>query len=323
MKARNPSTGNLESVYVKALDSLPVGTILEFPTTSSSNLPIGYMFCDGSAISRTTYSELFSLIGTSYGSGDGSTTFNLPNYKDRVPVGYDSTQTEFNAIGKTGGNKTASHTHGLSDGWADIQLRSTGEIQYHEINVGTYTWSANYKTNGTNAGDVSATGNYGAQLGGKTESGSASTLQPYIVTNYIIKVSQTRALAGKTVNAFSNSTTDAYSCDYVNDRNTYSTSETFTGKYWIDGKPIYRKVVPFTLSSTTGSFQYQAHGISNIGTYRHIELYYTISEGYWKTPNDAIVEIGVTSANIQYYNNNNSYVAGQDAYAILEYTKTS
>ena len=87
MKVLNPSTGQFEEVYVKALDSLPVGIILEYPTTDSTKLPNGYMFCDGSAVSRTTYSELFGLIGTSFGAGDGSTTFNLPDLRGRAPIG--------------------------------------------------------------------------------------------------------------------------------------------------------------------------------------------------------------------------------------------
>ena len=63
------------------------------------------MICDGRAVSRSDYSELFAVIGTTYGSGDGSTTFNLPNLKGRVPVGKDSSQTEFDTIGETGGSK--------------------------------------------------------------------------------------------------------------------------------------------------------------------------------------------------------------------------
>jgi hypothetical protein len=102
----------------------------------------------------------------------------------------------------------------------------------------------------------------------------------------------------------------------------YSTNEIKTGYNWIDGKPIYRKVIPFTLSSTTGSFQYQAHNISNIGTYRKIELYYVYNNGYYKAPNDVIIEVGFTDTNISYYNNN-QYIAEQSAYAILEYTKTT
>lgn len=50
-------------------------------------VPNGWLPCDGAAISRTTYSALFNVIGTQYGSGDGSTTFNLPDVRDRFPVG--------------------------------------------------------------------------------------------------------------------------------------------------------------------------------------------------------------------------------------------
>lgn len=55
---------------------LPVGSIVLFPNVSS--IPNDYLVCNGSAISRTTYATLFSLIGTTFGAGDGSTTFNLP-----------------------------------------------------------------------------------------------------------------------------------------------------------------------------------------------------------------------------------------------------
>ena len=55
---------------------LPIGSVVLFPNVSS--IPTGYLACDGSAISRTTYATLFSLIGTTFGAGNGSTTFNLP-----------------------------------------------------------------------------------------------------------------------------------------------------------------------------------------------------------------------------------------------------
>lgn len=59
-------------------DGVPLGTIIPF--SSSSNIPEGYLKCNGAAVSRAMYPDLFDLIGTTYGSGDGSTTFNLPNY---------------------------------------------------------------------------------------------------------------------------------------------------------------------------------------------------------------------------------------------------
>lgn len=61
---------------------VPVGTIIPF---AGNSIPQGYLLCDGSAISRTTYASLFAVIGTIYGSGDGNSTFNLPNLYERVP----------------------------------------------------------------------------------------------------------------------------------------------------------------------------------------------------------------------------------------------
>lgn len=82
---------------------VPAGGVIDFAMSSP---PTGYLVCDGTAVSRTTYSALFSAIGTQHGSGDGSTTFNLPDYRGRVRVGYDVTQVEFDNIGEAGGEKT-------------------------------------------------------------------------------------------------------------------------------------------------------------------------------------------------------------------------
>lgn len=63
--------------------NVSTGTI----TIGGSNVPTGYLLCDGAAISRTLYATLFSVIGTTYGAGDGSTTFNLPNLNEPLPLG--------------------------------------------------------------------------------------------------------------------------------------------------------------------------------------------------------------------------------------------
>lgn len=67
--------------------SSPTGLISPF---AGSSAPTGWLICDGSAVSRATYSSLFSVIADSYGVGDGSTTFNLPNLKNRIPIGLDT-----------------------------------------------------------------------------------------------------------------------------------------------------------------------------------------------------------------------------------------
>jgi microcystin-dependent protein len=71
-------TTSVGTVTTTALSSAPVGTLIDWPTSSS--FPTGWLEADGSAVSRTSYADLFSLIGTDYGVGDGSSTFNLPNF---------------------------------------------------------------------------------------------------------------------------------------------------------------------------------------------------------------------------------------------------
>ena len=80
----------------------PTGAVSAF---AGSAAPTGWLLCDGSDVSRTTYSDLFAVVGTTYGAGDGSTTFGLPNLEGRVPVGLDAGQTEFDALAETGGSK--------------------------------------------------------------------------------------------------------------------------------------------------------------------------------------------------------------------------
>jgi microcystin-dependent protein len=97
---------NFSTTVANALAALvPSGTVSQ---TARATAPTGYLLCDGSAVSRTTYASLFDAIGTAYGVGDNSTTFNIPNLKGRVPVGRDSAQTEFDTLGETSGAKTVS-----------------------------------------------------------------------------------------------------------------------------------------------------------------------------------------------------------------------
>src|SRR3972149_3319033 len=65
----------------------------------SSTPPSGYLLCDGAAVSRTTYANLFDVIGTAFGVGDGSTTFNVPDIQRRIPIGWESGDT----VGGKGG----------------------------------------------------------------------------------------------------------------------------------------------------------------------------------------------------------------------------
>lgn len=147
----------------------PVGSISLFAGTTA---PSGWLICDGSAVSRTTYANLFSVIGTTYGSGNGSTTFNIPNLKGKVPVGLDSGDTSFDTIGETGGEKThtlnvnemPSHTHPIYK----VNL-PTGTASYYDAFLYGNNMSQGTKNSLSAGGDQ-----------------AHNNLQPYIVMNYII-----------------------------------------------------------------------------------------------------------------------------------------
>jgi microcystin-dependent protein len=93
---------------IEAVDSsvVPVGTILE---TAAATPDDGFLFCDGSAVSRATYSDLYNRIGTIYGSGDGSSTFNLPDKRGKFSFGKAASGTG-STIGTTFGTIDHDHT---------------------------------------------------------------------------------------------------------------------------------------------------------------------------------------------------------------------
>lgn len=157
---------------------LPTGTILNY---AGSTAPSGWLMTDGTAVSRTTYANLFAVIGTTYGAGNGSTTFNLPNIGDRMIRGKGST---YATLGGTGGADTQTlvtgnlpdHTHlQWTAGTGGSIVSSSGSINL----AGT---SFNVNTLAT-TGVRDASGN--AVSGGLSQ--AFSIANPYIVLNYIIK----------------------------------------------------------------------------------------------------------------------------------------
>ena len=105
---------------------IPVGGLMPYAGATS---PEGWLLCDGSAINRTTYANLFALIGTTYGSGNGTTTFNVPDMRSRMPIGAGAgTGLTSRALAATGGAEsvviasgnlplhqhTTAHTHGTT-----------------------------------------------------------------------------------------------------------------------------------------------------------------------------------------------------------------
>lgn len=119
---------------------------------AGSTAPSGYLACDGSAVSRDTYSALFAVIGTTYGAGDGSTTFNLPDLSGRVAIGASTSH----AMGTTGGEEThtltsgelAAHAHEVPQhGHADT-ISATTPAFSHTVTQPAYKYSSPSNTNG-------------------------------------------------------------------------------------------------------------------------------------------------------------------------------
>lgn len=212
----NPANGAVYQDYVYdsasgwrsqvMVGAAPCGSIMPF---AGATIPAGWLLCDGAAVSRTTYSSLFAALGgisSPWGLGNGSTTFNLPDLRTRVPVGKNSSGT-FANLGAIGGAETmslteahlAAHSHTFS------ATTSTNGNHNHAPRVAvTYGGSAgNYRSVfATNSpfwsladfnNVVSDAGNHNHTVSGTTSttgSGAAfGLLQPYAVVNYIIKFS--------------------------------------------------------------------------------------------------------------------------------------
>lgn len=171
-------------------DPATLGMTGEIRMWSSHTIPSGWRICDGSAISRTTFSSLFSVIGTTYGVGDSSTTFNVPDMRGRVPAGYDSAQSEFNTLGKVGGAKTHvlttaempshthiqdAHTHAMTNGSGALSDGS-GSITYIVQNGSAYGFRITFPASTTATNQNTGGG------------GPHNNLQPYFTIRYIIKL---------------------------------------------------------------------------------------------------------------------------------------
>lgn len=157
--------------------SEPAGVVI---TYAGSTAPEGWLLCDGSAVSRDTYATLFNVIGTTYGVGDGSTTFNLPDLSGRVVIGVSGTH----ALASTGGSEThtlteselPAHSHIVpSHGHANDITAKTPTLT-HTITQPVFQYvSPNYKATATNQ-NVSA---YSS-----TDTGTASRSASATVSNH-------------------------------------------------------------------------------------------------------------------------------------------
>lgn len=195
-------TAPTDAVNKSQIDSIgPIGSMVAWPAVSP---PAGWLLCYGQAISRTTFSALFAVVGTVYGAGDGSTTFNVPDMRGRVPAGKDNMggvaagrlpglvvgSVVGNALGNFGGQEShvltdaemPNHTHSVND---PGHLHAYGRpVAFLDNDRGTQgsLWSIDSsETVNTNAAVT------GISLNPAGSDGGHNTIQPTIITSWIIR----------------------------------------------------------------------------------------------------------------------------------------
>jgi microcystin-dependent protein len=178
--------GQMDSA-IGALQLEVVGAIKIY---AGSSAPTGYLLCDGTAVSRTTYAALFAICSTTYGAGNGTTTFNLPDLRGRVPLGLDNmggvTAGRITSASLNGGNAT---TRGGTGG-EETHANTGGENGPHSHapangNAFAVLGFGSGQFNGGGTNQYTATGNTTTASSG---SGTPhNNMQPWLALNYIIK----------------------------------------------------------------------------------------------------------------------------------------
>lgn len=317
MYIRNPDTNEWEEVFLPPTgDTYPIGMYGYF---AGNNAPTNWLRCDGQEVSRTDYAELFKAIGTTYGSGDGKATFNLPNVnlENRTLVG-SSGDGEF-SLGNTGGEKEhkltvdemPAHKH-------ELTIEGGGSLAASAVKWLTGTNMKKY------AGDMieNAGGNQ-----------AHNNMQPFMASVCCIKAKQSVGVVGTVTSNINDTNDNAVPSaktvkDYV--KEVYSKDEVKTNKIWIDGKPIYRKV--YEISSLPNKDRMYVD--CNIPNVQHVITMRGVMESSteWDSMPSAytggtlidslvIERSGNTLVRIRILNNFDR--SGFSAFVLLEYTKTT
>ncbi len=181
---------DFDGANLTGIEGIPTATIVPW---SSASVPSGFLECNGQAVSRSTYAALFAIVSTTYGSGDGSSTFNVPNLADNVPVGKSNNK----SLASTGGANTVSSTGNIAGSTANATL-STGQLASHSHSSLKYTGGQNFANDGFGAGRNPASSQVNTTSSGSGQGHShnmsanfagdaTSVLQPYLTVIYIIK----------------------------------------------------------------------------------------------------------------------------------------
>lgn len=184
--------------------AMPTGALTMYGGASA---PTGFLLCDGSAVSRVTYAALFAVVSTTYGAGDGSTTFNVPDLRQRFPLGKAASGTGA-TLGGTGGaidhtHSVPAHYHSMSGAGTTLATGTESANHTHALGYGTnlaagaiakpgsFSGTSLADTSGQSANHTHAiTGSIGLVTGGVDGNAamtSGTNNPPFLTVNFIIK----------------------------------------------------------------------------------------------------------------------------------------
>jgi len=176
------------------VQSIPTGMIIP---RLSTVVPAGWLACNGQEVSRTDFALLFNVIGTSAGAGNGTSTFNVPDLRQRVIVGYDGGDPMY-AMAAEGGEANhvltvaeMRHFHGVGDGSEDTLV--DGSFCIRPWSSGTAVGTGTHQIDVTGVpslGPAISSGRLGTSdsLAAATAADAHSSLQPFFCAQYLIKV---------------------------------------------------------------------------------------------------------------------------------------
>jgi microcystin-dependent protein len=176
---------NFDGANLQDVEGVNTGIILPW---SDSTAPSGFLECDGTAVSRTTYANLFTAVGTTWGVGDGSTTFNVPDLTDRCCVHTSPSK----AFATTGGANTAANSGNISGDLSDHAIDVTELAAHTHVTGGNNAGGGEgggpaSNNSGSTTGSTGNSGAHGHSFSGSFSGGNKSVLQPYLTVMYIIK----------------------------------------------------------------------------------------------------------------------------------------
>ena len=169
------------------IEGIPTGTVV--PWTAAS-VATGFLECDGTAVSRTTYAALFAIVSTTYGVGDGSSTFNLPDLQDNIAMGKSGSK----SLASTGGANTTTTTGNVGGSTANATL-STSQLASHSHGGGGSSGTNGHHNpnqnqkyySSTNTGSSGSGSGHSHNMSATFSGDATSVLQPYLTLIYIIK----------------------------------------------------------------------------------------------------------------------------------------